>query len=340
MSNVFQTPPSALNNPTYGADTKNLGFQLPGGTNPWSGSQVTDPKYNFGGASNQNSFAPQNGGLSQFGGINGLIQKQLGSNAQARQQNQQNWTGASGYLKQFATPFDPNTISLMKTQNQMAAQGAENNAFREQQGIMAASGQGDASSLAAAAAEANRHAMGAQVGANSNLDIQARLGNNKAGYDVGNSILSNLPQYKPDDYSGLGMLGLMGSNQAFQQNLLQNQMDRPISPGMTNSRPALGNGQQSLSNGGQGGGIVGGYGQPNAMGGGQGGYASYNPNGVPQGNQWGNGQPNGNSMTNAFKQGAFGPNGGGGYADSLSAMSGENYGGGYTPPRQAGRAWQ
>lgn len=306
MPNVFASSPPT--NAGY-ADTKNIGWNaLAGSTNPWNGPQLTNPNYGSSGTLG----APTGGSNAMAGGpnntsfINGIISKQLGSNAQARQQNQANWSGASDYLKQYAQPFDPNTVSLMKTQNQMAAQGAENNAFREQQGIMAASGQGDASSLAAASSEAQRNAMGAQVGANSNLDIQARLGNNDAGFKVGNSILSNLPQVRPDDLSGLGMLGLFGQQQQFNQNLLQNQADRPISPGMTNSRPAFGNGIFSNS----GGGIMGGNNGMSGAGGN--GYASYNPNGQPNG--MGNGQPNGNSLTSMY-----------------GAPSGSPYAGNYQP---------
>ncbi len=307
MANVFQNAPIP-SNPTTQPDTRNLGFQFAGQSNPWSGPQVTNPNYGVTG----NFGSPAGGNQNGFN-INSIIQKQLGSNAQARQQNQANWTGASSYLKNFATPYDQATIDKMKASNAMTAQGGANNAFREQQGIMAASGQGDASSLAAAAAEADRNALGARVGADNQLDMQTHLANNQAGFNVGNSILSNLPQYKPDDYSGLGMLGLMGQNQSFQQGLLQNQMDRPISPGMTNSRPAFGNGIFSQS--GQGGGIMGGAPGYNPNGGGGNGYASYNPAGVQnQLNGWGNGQANGNDLTKMY-----------------GAPSGSPYAGNYQP---------
>lgn len=289
MPNVFQNP--SMQNASYGADTRNIGYKLPGQTGPWDNSpQNSIPGYGASGTFG----SPTGGGGNAMGKPGGfdiqhIIQQQLGSNALARQQNQQNWTGASNYLKQYATPFSPDVIARMQGQNAMLAQGGANNAFREQQGLLSAGGQGDASSMAAASSEANRMRLGAQVGANNDLAIKAAQANNQAGFNVGNSIIGNLPQYRPDDYSGLGMLGLMGQNQQFQQSLLQNQMDRPMSPMAARDKPI-------------GGRFDGGYGGGGNMMGGNG-YASYNPAGVPQANQWGNGAANGNDLTKMYGSG-------------------------------------
>lgn len=218
---------------------------VPGGSPPAGGSSTF-----------QASGTSGTGGVAQNPGtgytLQQLVQMQMQQNNQARSQNQGEFNDASGFLKQYTTPLNAQVIQQMKNTNNMQAQAGESNAFREQQGLMGAGGQTDASSLAAASAQANRNALGAQIGANTNLGIQAAQINNTAGYNVGNSIMSHLPQYKPDDYSGL--MGLTSSiqnqntlntlsqnnfntlNQQNQQNLnLQNQIaqntaTRPIQP--------------------------------------------------------------------------------------------------------------
>ncbi len=273
MPNVFQKPMPNYNSP----DTRNIGFQMPGQSGVmWD----NDWQKNTGGGT-QNAF-----GGGQQSQTNPLIQnymtKQTSENARSRAANEGRWNSASGYLKGFATPYDPATIARMKSANAMTAQAGENNAFNEQRNLMAASGQGDASSLAAAAAEANRHSLGARVGADNALDMRTHEANNTAGMNVGTSILNALPQDRPDQLGEFAALGLMGQNQDFQHNLIQNQMDRPISPGMTNSRPSLGgNGGQNPFN------------------------VAYNPNGQynPMNgvNGYGNRAP-GNSLTPAWQQ--------------------------------------
>lgn len=258
--NQFQNTPSN----TGTADTNNLGFS---GVSKWGDSSIQNsqlpnqvppnmlgqPASGIGGAQSGVGVPPP----PSIGGtgysIPGLIQTQLAGNTAARTQNQNNWDSAKANLMQYTTPFTPDVIANMKNSNAMLAQGGENNAFTQQAGILAASGQNDASSLAAAAATANRNALGAQVGNNTNIGIQAQLANNQAGQNVGNSILSHLPQVKPDDLSGIiGLTGQMQTNQAllanqqnqqqFQNSLLMNQFNKPISPGATNGRPIVGAG--------------------------------------------------------------------------------------------------
>lgn len=268
MPNITQNP-NMPSNPTYGADTRNLGFQFNGGNgmaSKWGdqSNQNSNPNYNFSGQPQQpfNPFSANGGqqnGLGNGLDFQSLIQKQLGSNAMARQQNQGMWDSSSNYLKQFAQPFTPDVVNAMKNESAMGLQGAANNAFRNESGILAAGGQNDASSLAAAQSEASRHLMGAQAGANQDLSIKAALGNSEAGRSVGSSILSNMPQYKPDDYSGLLALTNQMQNQGTFNNILANQYDRPQNPGSSNSRPSMGGG----------GGV-------NPMGGGGGGGAGFN----------------------------------------------------------------
>lgn len=227
-----------------GADTTNLGYKNIAGR----GGVTWDPSYqgtanprdtmpmNFGGAGKGafNLGAP--GGKPGFG-LNDFIKKQMGSNDEARAKDEANWQGASSYMKQFANPLSPEIIGQMKSENAVKAQGAENNAFAEQQGILAAGGQDDASSLAAAAAQAHRGAQGAQITANTNLGFDAAKYNNQAGLTVGSSILNNLPQHAPDDYSGLAALSLAQQNQDFQHNLISNAYDAPRSPGSVSGPP-------------------------------------------------------------------------------------------------------
>jgi hypothetical protein len=118
--------------------------------------------------------------------------------------------------------------------------GASGNAFDEQRGILAAAGQDDASSLAGAAAQAQRHGQGAQIAANTDLGIKAAGINNQAGLTVGSSILNNLPTYRPDDLSGLAQLGLYDQSQQFERGLIDNAMNRPTSPGMTQGQRPVG----------------------------------------------------------------------------------------------------
>lgn len=265
--NMFAKKPS---NTSYGADTRNLGFS---GASPWGDSspQNSDPNFNFGGASNPMAGA---GGPNKSSGIiSNYMTQQRGENARSRAANIGRWNEASGYLKNFANPLSPDVIAKMKSMNAMGAQGAANNQFREEQGLLGMGGQMDASSQAAAADAAHRNFMGASVGADSKLETDAALQNNTAGLQVGTSILNSLPQDRPDDLSGFAQLQLGDNDRNYSRGLMENAMNRPISPGATNGKQMMGGG----------GGV-------NPFG------ASYNPNGMPHASQWGNGAPNGNSM--------------------------------------------
>lgn len=226
-------------------NTSRLGFNnIPGG-----GGVTWDNQYQTGNWQTPNSLpianwgkgggAPGAGGAGGASGggtgdsLSGWVSKQMGENAAAKAKNQANWEGASSYLKGFANPLSPDVVARMKSENANKAQGGYNNAYREQEGIMSANGQADSSSLAAAAAQAQRHALGAQIGANTDLGIKAAMYNNEAGRSVGNSIISNLPQYVPDDYSGLMALTLQQQNQDTQNQILNNQYNAPRSPGST-----------------------------------------------------------------------------------------------------------
>lgn len=240
--NQYQNTPT---NASYGADTTNLGFSGLSGQSKWGDSSAQN-------STPYNQVAPGQLGqppgaqIAPFGGtgfsLQQLVQNQLGQNQSARAQNQGNWNSASANLQKYTTPFTPDVLAAMKNENAMKAQAGQNNAFTQQAGIMAAAGQGDASSMAAAAAQAQRTGLGAQIGANTNLGIQAALANNQAGFNVGNSIMSHLPQVRPDDLSGLMALQNNVNNQNNQNSILQNQFNRPMSPGQTNGRPIVGAG--------------------------------------------------------------------------------------------------
>lgn len=226
--NVYQP----ANKPTnaLGADLTHIGYKFPGQNNgmmwdsDWQHAALGTP-----GAT---------GGTNPL--ITNYMNQQTTENQRSRAANTGRWDAASSYLKQFATPFSPDIIQKMKGQNSMASLGAAHNAFNQQQGLMDASGQGDASSQSAAMAEANRHAMGATVGANNQLGIEAQKANNAAGMSVGSSILNALPQDVPQDYSGFASLGLMDQNQQYNRGLTENMMNRPISPGMTAGQRPIG----------------------------------------------------------------------------------------------------
>ncbi len=228
-------------------DTSRLGYKnIPGGGGvTWddqyqnmSANPQTQPITNWGGTGRGDPFAPTGGDSVGTGdSLQGWIGKQMGENSAAKAKNQANWEGASSYLKGFANPLSPDVIARMKSENAVKAQGGYNNAYREQEGILNANGQGDSSSLAAAAAQAQRHSLGAQIGANTDLGIKAAQINNEAGRSVGNSIISNLPQYRGDDLSGLMALTLQQQNQDTQNRILENQYNSPRSPGSSQGVP-------------------------------------------------------------------------------------------------------
>lgn len=223
----------------------NLQYQMP--MTPNSGSQWKDtthigyqpPTQQGWGIGSTMPQAPQGGGMPQQQDImqNPLVQKQLSGWDQARQQNQGGYNSTAGYLKGFAQPISPALLAQMKSSNAALAKGGADNAFRSEQSLLNQGGQGDASSMAAARDEANRMGLGAAVNANSQLGQNAALANNAAGMQVGQSLLSSLPQYRADDYSGL--LALQ-QNQNWMQQQQQNGMPSPVSPGMSNGRPSVG----------------------------------------------------------------------------------------------------
>lgn len=261
--NQFRYAQGPTNSGPGMANTQQLGY-FP--RSQWGDNSIQNSTPGFGQPNYQQAPA---GGVSGTGySIPGLIQQQMSDWKTADAANIGRFNDASGYLKQFATPFSPDVIANMKNSNAMLAQGGQNNAFLQQQGLLATEGNGDASSMAAAAAQAQRNGLGAQVGANTNLNIQAALGNNQAGYNVGNSILSHLPQQRANDLSGLMSLTNQMQNQDFQRQMLANQANRPIAPGMSNGKPSLGGG--------------GGWNYGNAFSGGQAGPSALNGMGTQQ----------------------------------------------------------
>lgn len=240
MPNVNMFAPTPRTAPQYGADTTHLGNSV---------SQVWDDRFKQGAQPNALG-GQQPGATGPNPLISSYLQRQTAENARSRAANTGRWDAASNYLKGFSTPFSPDVLAKMKSQNAMLSQGGANNEFRQQQGLMGASGQGDASSTSAALAEASRHALGAQVGANTQLGIQAAQANNAAGMNVGQSILANLPQDRPQDFSGFASMGLADANQNYLRSLTENQMNRPVSPGMTaGSRPIGGRYSNDTSGG-------------------------------------------------------------------------------------------
>lgn len=278
MPNVTQYQNTPTNAPSgQGADTTNLGFNGLSGQNQWGDAGVLN-RFNAGNA----AAAPGAGTLPGTGfNLQQLVQRQLAGNDASRAANQGNWNSASSNLMKYTTPFTPDVIANMQNSNAMKAQAGTNNAFSQQAGILAAGGQGDASSLAAASAQTNRTGLGAQIGANTQLGIQAALGNNQAGFNVGNSIISHLPQNRPDDLSGLMALQNNVNNQNNQNSILQNQFNRPLSPGMTaRTNGPIGAGDTTATGpGGANAGAGAGFGlnNPQAPNGAQGGLGAPNP---------------------------------------------------------------
>ncbi len=152
--------------------------------------------------------------------------------------------GAQSLTNQLAAnplSLSPAVVQQMKnsTANQISAQG--DNQFRNVRRAMSADGQTDTSSNAAALEAQNRANLGAQTSANTAIDIEAAkqrpidlanaagVAQRQSGQDigvpmgVGNSIMSNLPQVRPDDYSGLLALTNQMQNQQFQNQMLANQ---------------------------------------------------------------------------------------------------------------------
>ncbi len=194
------------------------------------------------------------GGAGAGGGgaysIDKIIQAQIDANNQSDAANTARYNSAADYLKGIPGQYSSNPI-VQKTQgavsglldnpealndatfgkikntiqNQIAAQGR--NAFKQQSGILAAGGNGDASTLAAAAAAQARQDQALKTKSMTDLEVQranqrnaditgaATLGRQQSAQDigvplgVGNSIMNNLLQNKPNDYVNLGMLGLI-----------------------------------------------------------------------------------------------------------------------------------
>lgn len=105
------------------------------------------------------------------------------------------------------------------TMNQITAQ--KDNQLAQQRGILAASGNDDSATLAAGTERANLGALAAGANANNQLGVTranqrnqdymnaAGLGQRQSAQDigvpmqVGQSLLASMPQYRPDDLSGL-----------------------------------------------------------------------------------------------------------------------------------------
>lgn len=151
--------------------------------------------------------------------------------------------------------MDDRTMQMIRNriQNQISSQGR--NAFRQQTGILQAGGNADSSTLAAAAAAQARQDQAAKANANTQLEIQRAMqrnadignaigiGQSQTKQDisvplgVGQSIISNLPQQRPNDYAGLGMMGLQGQIM---------QMLGQRSPGSTATGTVGGGGPQQM----------------------------------------------------------------------------------------------
>lgn len=217
-----------------------------------------------------NTFAPAGGAASggsaaaAGGNISSLIAQQQASNDAARAQNQSNWDSAKSYLQGLPGQYssdpantganrvtqsilnNPDVLSqqvqqniMNRAQNQIGASAQAG--LNTQYGMMAADGQTDSSSMAAAKAASDRNAFAALGNSATGLGIQAatanraseqaasQLGQQQANNNinpamtVGNSIMSHLPQVKPDDYSGLMALSNQMSNQQAQNQMMQQQ---------------------------------------------------------------------------------------------------------------------
>ncbi len=182
------------------------------------------------------------------GNMGGLLNLQMGENAWAKQQNQANWDLARNNLMGVTGRYQGDPLTQQARSNGLAmaqnyqldpqdainrasnlVNAASNSAQRAQMGDLAASGQlgGSAGGIAQDRLERARMAQLAQTGS----DIQTQYGQlnfqrglqatqqaqglagQASGLDMGvaSTLIGNLPQYLPDDYSAYARLLAMNS---------------------------------------------------------------------------------------------------------------------------------
>lgn len=252
--------------PTAGtADTTNLGYRGPTNSGFMWNSTPQMQQAPLPGTQNA-------GGLGGAYSLQDLVNMQMGANISTRQQNQNNWDQSKNFLQglpgQYAgqqstqnadrlsntlaqnpLSLSPQVVQQMKNETANQIQAQSDNSLQQQMGALAAGGQSDASTIAAAKQAQSRAAMGAQATQNTNIDIEAakqrtqdltnaaNVSRGQSAQDiapalnVGNSIISHLPQVRPDDYSGLLALSNQMQQQQFQDSLLsrgQNNLKTPI----------------------------------------------------------------------------------------------------------------
>lgn len=229
---------------------------------------------------NAGMSSPGGGQWSGGGNANPMIQsvldQQMGLNAATKAQNQATWNEGKGLLygardsynnsatansardltnRFLANPEALNDRTQAAIQNKAAGSIDAQTAAQNQQvgGILAAQGQGDASSLAAAAESSGRANMAAKAGVQSDLEVQrARLRNQdfmnamgqgraQAAQDYGvqqgaaTTFLNDMPQYKPDDLSGYAAIAGRGAGSGLASGAGLSsgtfQAGAPVSPG-------------------------------------------------------------------------------------------------------------
>lgn len=288
MAYQYQQPNRPMGNGS--ADLTNLGYTFPGTGNSGALWNSTPPPQ---------APAPSTPGV---GGapdpfLLSIMNKQQTGNDAARAQNKANWnsskdyelglpgqyqgqasTGAAqGLVSQLAAnplSLSPEIVQAMKNRSNNQIQAGFDNSQKQQQGMLAAGGQTDASTLAALKSQSDRLNIGRQATNSTDIDIAAAkqrttdLANAAGvagaqsqrdimpGLTAGGEVLGHLPQVKPDDYTGL--LALSGQNQF--QNALLSQNAMNMNQGNTLRTPTAFNpiggsysqaqGQTPLGNGG------------------------------------------------------------------------------------------
>lgn len=204
------------------------------------------------------TFGQTSGSFGQFGGqqqgspydMNSLMQLQMNSNNQAKQQNQQNVDANRQFLLGLQNQQNPNQQATqgllgnllanpealndqMKQQmfNQSAASinAGLNSQYTQGAGTLAAEGQADAQSLAGLQERLGVAGLMAQTNAQTdigmrqammrNSDISNAIGLGQSqqrmdqgfGLGIGDALIRNTPQYLPDNYGQLaGMMSMNG----------------------------------------------------------------------------------------------------------------------------------
>ncbi len=204
--------------------------------------------------------------------IPGLIQNYIGQQQSDDALNTQHYNDASSYLKGIPGQYNsnpttkatqglvqkflanPNVLSpqlqqQMRNQTDNQIQAQTDNGLTNTNNILAASGDNDSSTMAAASQAANRNAIGQMGNANTNLGIQAAQLNNQSMQNaigagqrqsaqdtsvpmsVGQSIMSNLSTTKPDDPSGVIAMMLASQSQQNAQNMNNGLLRSPSTAG-------------------------------------------------------------------------------------------------------------